>query len=385
MDFQLLTEKHKERYARFCAFVKEHVEPFAGDWDRKQGVPLDVVRKCGQEGFLGGIIPAAQGGGGWDTPSFGLLNEAFGAASSSLCGLYTVQTMVAMTLVRWGSVDQQARFLPSMAKGEIIASFALTEPNVGSDIQAVQTTFVHQGAEDAEYVLNGTKKWITFSGLADIFLVFGKDTEGRSMSCIVRKGTPGVKVTPLKNMLGFRGAHLSQIEFDNCPVRLEDLVGKPGLVMSYVAPYGLHYGRISTAWSSLGLLRACVENSATYASRRYAFKVPIMDHGMIRRMVTDMVVDLEAARYLCFGAAVAEDNHLPDAMEKTLVAKLFSSQAASRASAGTVQIMGAAGCHEENTVARFYRNARIMEIIEGTSQVLQKALGKSFCQKFNRD
>jgi len=163
-----------------------------------------------------------------------------------------------------------------------------------------------------------------------------------------------------------------------------DLVGKPGLVMSYVAPYGLHYGRMSTAWSSAGLLRACLETAASYASERRQFGRPIMDHGMIRHIITDMGVDLEAARYLCLGASMADDSHSPRAVEKTLTAKYFASRAAVRAAADTVQVMGAAGCHEENPAAGYYRNAKIMEIIEGTSQVHQEILGKSFCKKFRK-
>lgn len=380
-----LTDEQKTHYNRFCEFVREHVEPFAAAWDKNQGVPQDVIALCGDAGFVGGIIPKEYGGGGWDAVTFGLLNEAFGAASSSLCGLFTVQTMVAMTLVKWGTDAQRDQWLEPMAKGKIIASFALTEPKVGSDIQAIETTFTPHGQDGDVYLLNGTKKWITYSAIADIFLVFGKaKEEGKSMACIVKSDAPGVKIVPLKDMLGFRGAHLSRIEFENCEIRQEDLVGKAGLVLPYVAPYGLHYGRLSTAWSSAGLLRACVETSATYASERRVLKIPLSNHGMIQQIVTDMGVDLEAARQLCLSASMAEDAHLPEAIEKTLMAKYFASRSAARAAADTVQIMGAAGCHEENPAARYYRNSKIMEIIEGTDQVLQKVLGKSFCKKYKK-
>ncbi|MDQ1350655.1 MAG: Acyl-CoA dehydrogenase [Acidobacteriota bacterium] len=383
LNHRLLTEEQKNLYRGFCAFVKEHVIPFDKVWDREQGVPREVMKQCGEAGFVGGIIPKEYGGGGWDTVTFGLLNEAFGAASSSLCALFTVQTMVAMTLAKWGTDEQKNQWLHPMAKGEIIASFAMTEPKVGSDIQAVETTFTSKGAGDI-FLLNGTKKWITLSATADIFLVFGKDPEGKSMAGIIRSTAPGVTIKPLKDMLGFRGAHLSQIEFENCEVHQVDLVGKPGLVLPYVAPLGLHFGRISTAWSSTGLLRACLETSATYASERRQFQAQIMDHGAIRQIITDMGADLEAARLLCLNACMAEDTHSPDAIEKVLLAKYFASRAAARAAADTVQIMGAAGCHEENPAAHLYRNAKVMQIIEGTDQVLQKVLGKSFCQKFSK-
>lgn len=375
-----LTGEHKTHYHRFCEFVREHVEPGAANWEKNQAVPREVIRLCCDAGFVGGIIPGEFGGGGWDALTFGLLNEAFGAASSSLCGLYTVQTMVAKTLEKWGTPRQQKQWLEPMAKGDIIASFALTEPGVGSDIQAIKTTFTPRADI---YLLNGTKKWITFSAAADIFLVFGQ-AGGKSMACIVKTDTPGVEVHPLEDMLGFRGAYLSRIEFKNCEIHQQDLVGKPGFVLSYVAPYGLHYGRMSTAWSSAGLLRSCVETSAAYAAERRAFGSPLMDHGMIRQIITDMGVDLEAAWHLCLSASKADDAHLPGAIEKTLTAKYFASRAASRAAADTVQVLGAAGCHEDSPAARYYRNAKILEIIEGTNQVQQNLLGKSFCKKYRK-
>lgn len=374
----LLNKEQKDHWQEFCQFAREHAEPAAAEWDRDRGVPREAVSLCADAGLVGGIIPKEYGGGGWDAVTFGLLNEAVGAVSASLCALFTVQTMVAMTLVKWGTDEQKKRYLPPMAKADIIASFAMTEPKVGSDIQAVETTFTPKGDG---YLLNGTKKWITYSAIADIFLVFGKDTEGKSMAGIVKCDAPGVTVTPLKEMMGFRGAHLSQIEFDNCEISPEDLVGKPGLVLNYVAPYGLHWGRISTAWSSTGLLRACMEASATYATERRQFGSPILDHGMIRQLTTDMGISLEAARHMCLIGCMAEDARAPEAMEKVLMAKYFASRAASTAASDTIQIQGASGCHEDNPSARFYRCAKIMQIIEGTDQVLQKVLGKSFCKK----
>ena len=375
---QLLTGEQKTLYKEFREFVEEHVTPNAADWDKRRGVPQEVIKLCSKAGYVGGIIPKEFGGGGWDTVTFGLLNEAIGSASSSLCALFTVHTMVAMPLAKWGTPDQQKRYLEPMAKGDLIASFVLTEPKVGSDMQNIQTTFTPQGDI---YLLNGTKKWITYSGISDIFLVFGKTDEGKPLACIIRSDTPGVKVTRLEDMLGFRAAYVSKIEFNNCEIPQEDIVGKAGLGLAYVAPYGLHYGRMSTAWSSVGLLRACLEISAAYSRERRASDSLLIDFGMIRQIITDMGVDLEAAQHLCLSAAMADDAHSPKAMEKTLIAKYYASRAAVRAAADAIQVMGASGCHEDNPAARFYRCAKIMEIIEGTNQVLQRVLGKSFSRR----
>jgi len=380
LNHPLLTDTQKGRYRDFCTFVAEHVAPFAGQWDKQRAVPIEMIHRCGRAGFIGGIMPPEFGGSGWDMVSFGLLNEAFGAASSSLCSIYTVQTMVAMTLAKWGTKSQQEQWLPPLCRGERVASFALTEPRVGSDVQAIETVFTPNGMG---YRLNGVKKWITYSAVADLLLVFGK-LDGKPLACLVETKTPGVKITPLPDMLGFRAAHLSQIEFVDCPIKPEDLVGRPGFALSYVAPYGLHFGRMSTAWSAAGLLRACLQTSAAYASRRRAFDQILIDHGTIRHLIADMGVNLEAARELCLAAALADDAQAPEALEKTLVAKYFSSRAAMAAAADTVQIMGAAGCHEDNPAARYYRDAKITEIIEGTNQIQQKILGKSFCRRFDK-
>lgn len=377
-NHQLLTGEQKAHYKEFREFVQEHVGPNAADWDKQGGVPQEVIKLCSKAGYVGGIIPKEFCGGGWDVVTFGLLNEAMGFASSALCALFTVHTMVAMPLAKWGTPDQQKRFLEPMAKGDLIASFALTEPKVGSDMQSIETTFTPRGDI---YLLNGTKKWITYSGISDIFLVFGKTDEDKPLACIIRSNAPGVKVTRLEDMLGFRAAYVSRIEFNDCEIRQEDVVGKPGLALSYVAPYGLHYGRMSTAWSSAGLLRACLETSAAYATERRASDSLLIDFGMIRQIITDMGVELEAAQQLCLSASMADDIHSPKAMEKTLIAKYYASRAAVRAAADTIQVMGAAGCHEENNAARYYRNAKIMEIIEGTNQVLQRVLGKSFSRR----
>lgn len=383
-NHHLLTGQHRESHKEFSDFVQEHVLPFAGEWDRAQAVPRDVIGKCAKAGYIGGIIPKEFGGGGWDTLTFGLLNEAIGAASSDLCGLFTVQTMVASTLTKWGTKEQQEKYLPPMATGETLAAYVMTEPKVGSNIQEITTTFTPDGdGENTGYLLNGTKKWITFSGIADILLVFGKMAgTDKSMAAVVRADSPGITRTPLKDMLGFRGSYLSQIQFTDCRIEPGDVVGKPGLVLPYVAPFGLHYGRMSTAWHSIGLIRACLETASAYSSERQALSKPISNLGMIRELVTDIGVDLEAARLLGISAAMADDKHLPESMEKTLEAKYFASRAAVRAATNTIQILGAHGCSTEFPAERFYRNAKTLEIIEGTNQVIQNVLGKSFFRRF---
>jgi alkylation response protein AidB-like acyl-CoA dehydrogenase len=178
--------------------------------------------------------------------------------------------------------------------------------------------------------------------------------------------------------MGFRSAGLAQLTFNDVEVPSANIVGKPGFALSHVAPVGLQYGRISTACSGLGLLRGCFEESIAYAAVRKIEEKTVGEIGMIRSLIARMGSDLEAGRLLCHNACRSEQDHVPEAFEKTLTAKYFTSRAAVRGASDAVQIMGAAGCHESSPVARYYRDSKIMEIIEGTTQIHEELLGKIF-------
>lgn len=371
---RLLTDSQRSRHDEFKSFVTLDVEPFADEWDRDQRIPDSVISKLAQCGYLGCSLPADYGGQGWDIVTFGLLNEAFGRGSSALTGVLTVQAMVSMALLKWGTAEQKRKWLPALAKGEMIGAFALTEPAAGSAIQSLATEFT-QNSEGRSLVLNGTKKWISCAQFAAVFLVFGK-LGGSSIACMVPRQTPGLRVEPISDLMGFRAAGLAQLHFQDVEVPSVDLVGKPGFALSHVAPVGLHYGRISTACSASGLLRGCFEESIAHAATRRIGDKIAGDMGMIRSLIAAMGTDLEAGSLLCHNACRAEDNHLPEAFEKTLMAKYFTSRAAVRAASAAVQIKGASGCHASSPVSRYYRDAKIMEIIEGTTQVHEDILGK---------
>lgn len=374
-----LTAEQRRRGAEFEAFATTHVAPYASEWDTAQAIPRTAISALGRAGYLGSILPTEHGGQGWDTVTFVLLNEALGRHDSAYTGFVTVQSMISMALLKWGTPAQRNEWLPPLARGEKIGAFALTEPQSGSDLQAMTTRFTGSG-RGRELVLNGEKKWISCGQLADVFLVFGK-LEDRPVACLVPRNSPGFEIEPIKDLLGFRAAGLAQLRFQNVVVSEENVVGKPGFALSHVAPVGLHYGRISTACSALGLLRGCFEESSVYAAARSAGAQRIGDFGMVRTMLAQMGTDLEAARLLCWSAGRAEDEHRPESFGQAMMAKYFSSRAAVRAAADAIQIHGAAGCHESSPVARFFRASKIMEIIEGTTQVHEHILGQSFVDK----
>lgn len=375
----ILTKEQNFLYQEFKDYVSEFVEPEAQRWDHEQGISTDAIDKLSERGYLGAMIPKEYGGKGWDIVTYGLLNEAFGKASSSATVLFTVQNMVSSVLMKWGSPRQIEKWLRPIAEGNILAAFAMTEPNVGSDIGKVETCFTKKGDV---FIVNGEKKWITFAGLADLFLIFGQ-CEGQTIACFVERQTPGLKVTRIKNMLGFKSCYLGKLEFDNMVIPRENIVGKPGFGVPLIAPYGLHYGRLSTAFSSLGLMRGCLELSSDYVLRRKSSGTTLINHGMIAQMITDMGVNYDAAFHLCIDAAKADEMGSPNVMEQMIAAKYFSSRKSVLAATDTVQLLGAYGCHEDSSPAgRFYRDAKIMEIIEGTNQVLQNLLGHTYAKRF---
>ena len=378
----LLTDQQKAKHAEFKNFVTLNVEPFAEAWDREQRIPDLVISMLAKSGYLGCSLPRDYGGRGWDIVTFGLLNEALGRGSSSLTGVLTVQAMVSMTLLKWGTDEQKGRWLPPLAKGEMIGAFALTELGAGSAIQSLVTEFTHSSKSDS-LILNGNKKWITCAQLAEVFLVFGK-LEQRSVACLVPRGAPGLEVEPIHDLMGFRSAGLAQLTFNDVEVPSANIVGKPGFALSHVAPVGLQYGRISTACSGLGLLRGCFEESIGYAAVRKIAEKTVGEIGMIRSLIARMGTDLEAGNFLCHNACRSEEDHVPEAFEKTLTAKYFTSRAAVRAASDAIQIRGASGCHESSPVSRYYRDAKLMEIIEGTTQIHEEILGKIFVGQANR-
>jgi alkylation response protein AidB-like acyl-CoA dehydrogenase len=378
----LFTSQQAARYKDFKTFVTARVEGLAAEWDRDQKLPASVVSELAEAGYLGCNLPPDYGGLGWDTVTFGLLSEALGRGSSSVAVIVTVQTMVTMALLKWGTAEQKAKWLPILTKGKMLGAFALTEPGAGSATESLTTEFSQVPGSD-HLVLNGTKTWISCAQMAGVFLVFGK-LQQQPLACLVPRESAGLRIEPIHDLMGFRAAGLGQLHFDNVRVPLANLVGKPGFALSHVATFGLQYGRISTANSGLGLLRGCYEESIGYGAIRKVGGHCVGELGMARSQIARMGTDLQAGRLLCYDACRAEDEHSPEAFEKTLMAKYFTSRAAVAAASDAVQIRGASGCHASSPVSRYYRDAKIMEIIEGTTQIHEQLLGKIFVNQANR-
>jgi alkylation response protein AidB-like acyl-CoA dehydrogenase len=366
VDFHL-TEKQKEFNEQCKLFAKEHVAPRASAADIEQKADLELVRKIGDMGYLGSLIGPQWGGLNLDAVEFGLLNYQLGKECSNIRSLVTVHSMVEYAILRWGSAVQKDRLLPDLAAGKKIGVFALSEEEAGSDISRIATTLTANGNG---YLLNGRKKWVTYGQIADIYLVFAK-LEGKPCSVLVERNDAGLSIKPIANMLGLRGSGTAEIELTDVQLSPEQIIGKPGFGLSHVALSALDYGKLSVAWGCLGIVESCLEVALAYAEGRVQFDKPIKEQQLIQMMLTDMVTSARASYFLCHNASVMKECGDQRAILETSIAKYYSSCAANTAAGHAVQMLGANGCSSAYPVERHYRDAKIMTIIEGSSQMQQ--------------
>lgn len=360
-----LTKEQLQWKSEFREFVDDVVVPSAEKNDREERVAPEIIEKLKENGYLGSMLPKEYGGMGLDWVTIGILNEETGRGCSSVRSLLTVHGMVALAILRWGSDEQRSRLLPQMAAGEIIGAFALTEPEVGSDAKNVQTAAV---LLDDSYVVNGHKKWITMGQIADIYLVFAQ-CEGKPTAFLIESQSPGFTRTPITGMLGARGSMLAELHFDDCKIPKENIVGRVGTGLSYVALNCLDYGRYTVACGCVGLGQACLEQSVHYSRKRKQFGSPLRENQLIQKMLTEMTVNVKAARLLCYHSGYLKDVMDPDSIMETWTAKYFASRMVNQAASDAVQIHGANGCSRDYPVERYMRDAKINEIIEGTTQM----------------
>jgi glutaryl-CoA dehydrogenase (non-decarboxylating) len=362
----------------FRIWVDEHIVPFADAHDFDQQTPPEMIQKLAQANLLGALVPTEYGGKAMDALTWGLLCEEVGRGSASLLSLLTVQSMMIQTLVKWGTAQQKTMWLPRLATGQTIGGFALTEPNIGSDARNIESTATLN--EDGTYTLVAEKKWISFGQSADIYLLFAKVGE-QPAAFLVERESPNFAVDPIKGMMGFRSANLANLRLDHVVVPAENMVGRPGFGFSHMASTALDQGRYCIAWGCVGLARASVEASLNYAGARQQFGKPLIEHQLIQQMVTDMMVKTKAARLLCMDAAWLKMNGEPSLIMETSAAKYYASRVAVEAANDAVQIHGANGFSSAYPVQRYFRDAKVMEIIEGSTQMQQMIIARSGFQQ----
>ncbi|MGX1762489.1 acyl-CoA dehydrogenase family protein, partial [Streptomyces lydicus] len=331
-----LTTAQQAEWNRFRDLMDHIVAPEADSRDIQQSMPRELVKSLAREGLLSSLLPREWGGAETDAVTYGLMSEEMGRTCSNVRNFVAVEDMVSHSIWKWGTDEQQERWLPAIASGEKVGSFALTEPHVGSDAKSVTTQARMDGAT---VVLRGTKQWISFGQIADVLLVFAQ-LEGRHTAFLVPADTPGVQIQPQQGLLGLRGSMLARIVLDDCRVPTDAMIGNAGSGLAFVASSALDIGRYSTAWGCVGLAQACRDISSKYATERVQFGVPIGEHQLVRRMLADMVTGVHASRLLCWEAGVAREQADLDTVTPTLEAKYFASRVASRTAADAVQIHG---------------------------------------------
>ena len=368
MDFNLTKQqKLSRKIAR--EFAETELAPFAQDWDEKAEFPTDAIKKLGELGFMGISIPKESGGCGLDSISYVLIIEELAKACASTAIIVAVHNSVgAYPIYLLGTDEQKKKYLTDLSTGKKLGAFALTEPNAGSDPGAIETTAAPDGDN---YILNGTKTFITSAQNSDTVIVMAstdRKKKGRGItSFIVEKGFKGVTAGVKENKLGIRASDTCELIFENCVVPAANILGEPGTGLS-AALKALSFGRVGVAAQALGVAGSAMESCITYSKDRHQFGKPIANFQAIQWMIADMATEIEAARNLIFKASFLKDEGKSFATEGAM-AKLYASEVAMRTATKAVQIHGGYGCMKDYRVERCFRDAKVIEIYEGTSEI----------------
>ena len=374
MDFDL-SEEQRMIQETIGKFADEEIAPVAGENDKKGHFPRDLFKKLAELGFMGTPIPEEYGGAGFDFISHALVAEQIGRVDSSLRGTYSVQvSLVELPILKFATEEQKRKYLPKLTSGEWIGCFGLTEPNAGSDPASMMTTAVEDGDH---YILNGQKTWITNAGLADLAIVYAKtdkDAGPKGITAfLVERGTEGFLTKDLHDKLGLRASNTGEIFLENCRVPKENIMGEKNKGFR-VAMGTLDFGRYTVAAGCVGSAQGCVDICKKYVKERVQFGKPIGSFQLVQQMIADMVVECEAGRLLVYRAGHLKNKGVPNTRE-TSIAKYYCSEMVNRVAYKAIQLHGGYGFSGEYDVERFYRDARINTLYEGTSQIQQLIIG----------
>jgi alkylation response protein AidB-like acyl-CoA dehydrogenase len=374
MDFDFTPEQIAIR-KHVREFAEREIAPKAQQNDRDCKFDWDIAKKIMKEGFLGLPVPEQYGGLGMDYIAYGLMTEEINRICSSTRTLFSVQTsLVALTILKWGTEEQKMKYLPKMCSGEFLGCFGLTEPEAGSDAGNQQTRAVKDGND---YLLSGQKVWISCGSIATHALIFAqtdakKKHEG--MVCfVVDTNSPGFSAQAIKGKLGLRASDTSTLFLDEVRVPAENMLGKVGDGFK-IAMSALDNGRFSVAAGAVGLVQGCIDECTKYAMQRKTFGVPIGEHQQVQAMIADMVAECEAGRLLYLRAAHLKNKGVRNTLE-TSIAKLFCGEAANKAAHNAVQIFGGYGFSDEYPVERYFRDAKVLNIYEGTREIQRLIIG----------
>jgi butyryl-CoA dehydrogenase len=364
-----LSEKNRAVRRSVRTFCEREIQPIAREIDQEASFPWGVVEKMGKLGYFGIQVPQELGGAGLDTVNYMIVIEEISRVCAGLGLCVSVHNSVAVyPLLVFGSEEQKQKWVPPLARGEKIGAFCLTEPNAGSDAAGIEAMAIRDGEH---YVVNANKVFVTNGGVADICLIFARTDSQASRAgisvIVAERGTPGFVVGDLEDLCGVRANPVSSIRLYDCHVPTENLLGKEGMGLR-IGLTALDTGRIGIAAQAVGIAQAAFEEAVRYSKQRHQFGVPIAKHQALTMMIADMATQVEAARLLVYRSAVLRDKGKPYS-KASAMAKLFASETSSKVTDLAVQVHGGYGYSKSYPVERYYRDARVTRIYEGTSEV----------------
>ena len=373
----ILTEEQRLIRDTARSYAREHIAPYAAQWDREATFPAEALAGLAELGFYGMLVPEQHGGCDIGYVAAALVLEEIGVADAACSTIVSVTNSVGcMPLLQYGTAQQQRDFLSPLARGEKLAAFCLTEPQAGSDASGLKTRAERQGDS---YVLNGTKQFITSGKNADLAIVFAVTDPAagkRGISAfVVPTDTPGYRVASVEAKMGQRASDTCQIVFEHCSIPAVNLLGDEG--QGYKIALGnLEGGRIGIAAQCIGIARAALEAATLYSREREAFAKPLSEHQAVAFKLADMATQIAAARQLTLHAAALKDAGEPCLSEASM-AKLFASEIAERVCSDAIQIHGGYGYLQDFPVERYYRDVRACQIYEGTSEVQKMVISRA--------
>lgn len=377
-----LSDEQKMLHQMVKNFAEEVVKPIASHIDRTDEFPREIFNKAGELGLLAINFPEEYGGAGFDTVSAVLASIEIGSVSAAVANIFSSIRHHLFCLYHYGTEEQKKTYMPRMAKGEIIGSFALSESDAGSDPSSMKT---YARLDGDEYVINGTKMWITLGPVADFTIVFAVTDEtmkNKGISAfIVEKDTPGLSVGKREEKMGQKGNPVSELIFENVRVPKTNMLGKKGEGLK-IALHSLDSGRIEVAALAVGLMQAALKDSVTYAESRVQFGQKISKFQLIQALIAEMATDYEAAKLLTYQAAVKKDKGEVFTREAS-IAKWFATEAAMKHTTNAIQIHGGYGYCKDYNVERYFRDAKLTQIFEGTNQIQQLVIAREVIKQFS--
>lgn len=353
------------------ALIGELVGDQPGAWDVAGELPASLLRKLGARGLLCAQVPAALGGLGATSHDDGELTAYVGALCGSLRSVMTSHGMAAWTIQRFGDRDQRRRYLAELTSGQL-AAVAMSEPDAGSDLSAIQARIRLDGDSA---VVDGLKMWVTGARYADLILVLGRHDGGGAFA-VVPTAAPGVSIEPVAAPLGCRAAGHSLVRCDGVRIPAASVLGGGGQSLPLLFTTALSFGRMSIAWGCVGITRACLSAATGHARSRTQSGSPLARHQLVARHLAELLIAEQVATRVCEHASRSWDTASPDMVVGAVLAKHVGATSAARSAAAAVQVLGSAGAADGHVVARAYRDAKLMEIIEGSNEISQLILAQ---------